>query len=184
MGSRACVVPFFHIDPLNKGLGDEEEATRTPSPSPPPQAATGGVRTGTTSWDRRERKKDWAERGYDRPLMKAMCYQARKTANANARKEWVLQHGMAVPVPQSLWPKLPTGEWKPWVPPEHWMTLEQVAGPICEKYAQQFEILNANYLASVDNEPEWVVDEEESSRPWRVANSGGQAGGWSSSSHG
>ena len=141
MGSRACVVPFFHIDPLNKGLGDEDEMPRTPSASPPrpPLSNDPPVRTGTRSWDIRQRKKEWYSAGHPDAHLKAMTYQARKSANANARKEWVLQHGMEVAVPLSLWPKVPTGGWKPWVPPEHWLTEEQALAPVCEKYLHQMK---------------------------------------------
>ncbi len=173
VGSRACVVPFFHIDPLNKGLGDEEEAPRTPSSSPPPpsNAPAARVRTGTKSWDIREKKKHLFQDGLTNPLMKAMCYKARKTANANARKEWVLQHGMEVPVPQSLWPKMPTGEWRPWVPPLHWLTLEQSLAPHCEKYLQQMAIIKANYDAHVQDDQSDEPDPDMENLPWRTSRS-------------
>ncbi len=170
MGSRACVVPFFHIDPKtkkNKGLGDEEElpepaigmlaqAPRTPSPSPEPVP----VRTGTRSWDIRNRKRQWASWGYTEPLAKASVYHARKSERANARKEWVKQHGYTIPVPQSMWPKLPSGEYKPWVPPKSMLTPEQEAGPMCEKYMEQLDILlgaeaEVGSPEAVDPTPPW-----------------------------
>ncbi len=196
MGSRACVVPFFHIDPKtnkNKGLGDEEElpepaigmlaqAPRTPSPSPEPVAPV-PVRTGTRSWDIRNRKRQWAAWGYTEPLAKAQIYNARKNERANARKEWVLQHGYLIPVPQSLWPKYPSGEYRPWVPPKHLLTLEQEAQPMCAKYMEQLELIEA---AAAEAAPlGFGVEEEEvvaaaevplPTPPWRMRRSSGSRG--------
>ena len=119
------------------------QAPNTPvtPPQSPELVAPVPVRTGTRSWDIRNRKRQWAAWGYTEPMAKAQIYNARKTERSNARKEWVLQHGYTIPVPQSLWPKYPSGEYRPWVPPKHLLTLEQEAQPMCAKYMEQLELI-------------------------------------------
>ena len=173
---------MFHIDPKtkkNKGLGDEDYEIGilaqapltpvTPPPSPEPVAPV-PVRTGTRSWDIRNRKRQWAEWGYSEPMAKAQIYNARKNERANARKEWVLQHGYLIPVPQSLWPKTPSGEYKPWVPPKHLLTLEQEAQPMCAKYMEQLELIQAAE-AKVDS------PDDSPTPPWRMRSSGSRGSG-------
>ena len=184
---------MFHIDPKtkkNKGLGDEDYEIGilaqapltpvTPPPSPEPVAPV-RVRTGTRSWDIRNRKRQWAEWGYSEPMAKAQIYNARKNERANARKEWVLQHGYLIPVPQSLWPKYPSGEYRPWVPPTHLLTVEQEAQPMCAKYMEQLELIEAAKAEAVPlgfgvEEEEVVAAAEVPTPPWRMRRSSGSRG--------
>ncbi len=178
VGSRACAAPFFHIYPINKGLGDEEEPTHTPSPSPPPRPV---VDMATKSSDRRRKQEDLFARGIADPLIKSKTYHARKCERNNARKEWVFFHGLEVPVPQSLWPKEPNGDFKPWCPPEHWLTEAQADGPCCSKYVQQLELMSAHYSACLPSDDEPTPEQEEiAARPWKSSSwwSSSSSSGW------
>ncbi len=104
--------------------------------APPQELCTFG-----SAWRARMNTLQEAAKGNIAGYIKHKEYVQRKRTMATARKAWVEEWGMKKAVPPSMWPKMPDGTDRLWVPAESWLTAAQMADNWDDKYLEQWELI-------------------------------------------
>ena len=149
--------------PMEDDVGEVGIASKPLGPSPEPMPIDSEPKpkkqqdqpTYGRAWTTRTSIWKKAAMGNVGSFIKQQAYFERKKNFNIARKEWVKAFGMAKAIPESIWPKMPDGSRRAWVPDDAWLTDEQRCEPWCKTYTQEFAKMNPTEASSSSARSSW-----------------------------
>ena len=81
-------------------------------------------------------------------FIKQQAYQERKRSLNLARKAWVREFGMGKAIPEELWPKMPDGSKRHWIPDDSWLSDDQRREEWCATYVAEYYAMNPGVQSS------------------------------------